>query len=162
MTTGYLLENKHYEQDIDFKLLKDHTDNIILEYDKNNTDTFRRFLFGLDQYEFNIGVLSNPEDIQSLLKAIAGFKINLGVWISSDFSKDIIDSLDPYRDNFIFGFETDEELTSYPYWGPHGDIESKTVTMLPELHKTVIGIDINSDYKTIYEENNLKPIKSNF
>lgn len=178
---AYVIKSEHFKiQEMDFEQLKEYTDNVILEY--SDMDYFKRSLFEMDRLGYNIGILytvSQSNDLEKLLNAIRGFNINLGVWV--DFKNDeisynaFITLREKFNKNFITGirlcpllldkdFSFIENIKDYPKWGPSDskcDIESDTIIMPYFSHFSINTIRLNTNYKKIYEENNLKPIKSN-
>ena len=178
---AYLIKAQHFKiQEFNFEQLKEYTDNVILEYFDNKY--FKRALFEMDRLGYNIGILiPHIEDIDykdillDLLQNIRGFNINLGVWVDykdNETTYNIFNTLhEKFSKNFIVGLRNcplleDKENTfiteflDYPYWGPKGDIENNSIIMPDFTHFSINTVLLNTDYKTIYEENNLEPIKS--
>lgn len=169
---AYVIQKKHFKiEPIDFVQLKGYTDNVILEYNYDDTSYFKRSLFELDRLNYNIGILVNDNTeidisilLKDLLENIRGFNINIGVWLNiSDTNRlSYVYAILDYSlsDNFITGIKgsvSDE----YPMWKENGDIEDYTHIMLDFIHQSIKTVKLNTDYKTIYKENNLKPLKSN-
>lgn len=173
---AFIIQENHFKtQDVDFEQIRNnYTNNIILEYDYNNTEHFKRSLFELDRLKFNIGILFIHNNdfnntiidtiLTDLLNNIKGFKVNLGIWIQSDdkvILKYIYDILNTnYSNNFITGVKGDSDKF-IPLWKKKGDIEDNSIILTDFMPKSIKTVRINTDYKTIYEENNLSPIKSN-
>ena len=66
--------------------------------------------------------------------------------------------------NFITGIKGNYKNLlndNYPVWKENGDIEDFTRIMVHFAHQTITTVKMNTDYKTIYKENKLKPLKSN-
>lgn len=163
-------------QEVDFSKLKEFTNNIILEYTYNseNNKYFRRSLFELDRLGFNIGILCNNIHYVSLylylkdvIDSIKGFKINLGVWVElyddEDYNYLYKPLSEKFNNNFITGIidstYSDYKELSVPKWGKNCDIEPDGLGV--QVNNEYINIlSLSTDYKTIYDENNLKPIRS--
>lgn len=162
--------------EINFLELSKNTNNFIISYHYNDITYFRRALFELDRINSNIGILieldSNCKDIDAIEKdfinSIKGFNINLGVWIDykDDLSLALYNKLnDTYDNNFVTGMRYfGNKLSNYsPIWEYNGDIsESNISTISSESKKKYKQVFLINDYKTIYNENNLKPIPSNY
>lgn len=182
---AYILKKIHFDiQEVNFEQLKEHTNNIILEYSFNDP-YFKRALFEMDRLNYNIGILITDVDqteytssmLLDLLYNISGFNINLGVWINykdNDKTYDVFNTLQTkFSTNFITGLvncpllENKEqnnfviEFLDYPSWCTKGDIENYSIIMLDFIYYSINVVSLNTDYKTIYKENNLTPIKRN-
>lgn len=173
---AYIIQSTHFTtEEMNFEQLKEYTDNVILEYKNDDNKHFRRSLFELDRLKFNIGILltdNTDTDIKlilkSLLESIRGFNINIGVWLNIS---NMVKLIDAYRiletslsSNFITGIKGNYKNLlndNYPVWKENGDIEDFTRIMVHFAHQTITTVKMNTDYKTIYKENKLKPLKSN-
>lgn len=172
MEHAYVITKNHFIPDeVNYPQLKEITDNVILEYDcTTDLKYFIRSLFEMDRLNFNIGIRLKSSNIASdylineFIKNIRGFKINLGVWIQEDNInniKNIRDKFKLYKDNFIIGFISDFQLDCYR-WGEMGDIETYAVERVSFIQNMIRLVVLNTDFKTIYEENKLHPILSNY
>lgn len=176
METACIITKNHFQfEEVDFKQLSSYCDNFIIEYNYKNNSYFKRSLFQLDKLEANIGILvnindyDNIEDIYNdLINNIKGFNINLGVWI--DFKARIKDfvlynDLKKFNNNFITGFKNTKykiiELEG-PIWKENGDIDTGEYISFDFIRSEIPTAILYSDYKSIYKENNLKPIPSNY
>ena len=65
-----------------------------------------------------------------------------------------------YSNNFITGIKGDSDKF-IPLWKKKGDIEDYSIILTDFMPKSIKTVKLNTNYKTIYEENNLIPIKSN-
>lgn len=173
---AYVIQKHHFDiEEVNFEQLKNCTDNVILEYLYTDVLYFKRALFELDKLKFNIGILLNDntsidskELLKDLLNSIRGFNINIGVWLNiNDTDKlcEIYSILkESLSDNFITGIKGNYNNilnNDYPVWKDNGDIEDSSYIMLDFIHQSIKTVNLNTDYKYIYKENNLKPIKSN-
>ena len=160
MEKAFLISKIHFDvEEVNYPQLKEYTNNVILEHvNESGSDLFyfKRSLLELNRLNYNIGILLNTDDILStdqLIKNLVwnmkGFKINLGIWVKGSLKETVADILrKEFKNNFIVGIVTDEDTDNIPRWGINGDIE--------EIN------NISLDYKTIYEENNLRPIVSTY
>lgn len=172
---AYLIQPDHFKiEEVNFKLLHEYTNNIILEY--NNTVAFlyfKRALCELDRLDFNIGILINDTSIEKinievlltdLLNKISGINISLGLWIQSYSSEREYKLYNFLNSNFSYNFITGIKNTSKYnnfYWNTMGDIEDNSIIMLDFIHMPIKTIKLNTNLKTIYIENNMKPLKTN-
>ena len=170
MDKAYLITKNNFAvEEVNFPLLRTKTNNIILEYiDELNTTYFKRSLFELYRLGFNVGILlklSRKNDTKDylikFLNQIKGFKINLGVWVHIEKQNDYIyyDILDKYFfNNFITGVRDMYTNNSdmIPRWGANKDIE--IINFEEILRDKIPVLSLNTDYKTIYDENKLYPI----
>lgn len=170
---AYVINPIHFKvQEFNFALVKDYTNNIILEYEIGSpVDYYKRSIFELSRLGFNFGILIidniEPHDIKQteielLLDNIRNFNVYLGVWISSknlDNQNNIYDYLSfYYNKNFIIGIK-DSDIDNVYKWGPNGDIEDRSLIMLDFVNSPIQTIKLNTDIKTIYIENNMEPLK---
>ncbi len=171
---AYLITSDHFKiEEVDFEKLKSYTNNIILKYNVN-FHSFRRELFELDRLNLNIGVLIESYDcsleelIKDFVNAIKGFNINIGVWIdySGDRELELYNILtEKFSDNFIVGLRYfGNKLSNYsPIWEYNGDIADSNIKILNDISKKKYKVVfLINDYKTIYKENNMKPIISTY
>lgn len=174
MKKAYLIEKKHFKyEEVNFKNLSSMTNNVILEYvyEKDNK-YFKRSLFELDRLGFNIGILvriSRYEDrdvyLKDLIDKIKGFNIKLGVWIDLTYPgdyKDYYESLiKNFNNNFITGIKGEyQDNLIIPKWGYNKDIEEIESIKLDFIKDDITVLRLNTNYKEIYDENNLHPIPS--
>lgn len=168
MEKAYVLQNKNfYPQEVDFKKLRSVINNIFLIFEIDNLDNnkyFKRSIFELYRLNFNIGIyLSNYNEnivsVKELIKNIRGFDIKLGVWTNDSV---LYYKLLEFKNNFIIGIKDEYNQTQIiPRWEDNGDIENISLnTKLDFISDYLYEISLNNDFKTIYEENNLKPIPS--
>lgn len=170
-----ILKSDFLNGDVDFKSLSKFNNNFIIDYHYGDTSYFKRALFELDKLNLNIGVHIKldpdfPLDLllENFINNIKGFKINLGVWIDFiDDSKipELFNKLSEYKKYFIIGckmFYNDMKPENGPIWYINGDIESLGVIYYSEYHKFYSMVNLNTDYKTIYNENNLVKIPSTY
>lgn len=174
MEKAFLITKNHFDvEEVNYKQLKDFTNNIILEHiNDSGSDLFyfKRSLFELDRLNYNVGILLNTDNILSeeqliknLLWNIKGFKINLGIWIKGEFKTSIYDVLrTKFINNFIVGLVNNSDTNNIPRWGINGDIEEVSTTIIDFIRYPIKELYLNTDYKTIYDENKLKPIPSNY
>ena len=160
--------------EINFLELSKISNNFIISYHYNDTKYFRRALFELDRLNLNIGVLIESYDcsleelIKDLINAIKGFNINIGVWIdySGDRELELYNILtEKFSDNFIVGLRYfGNKLSNYsPIWEYNGDISDSNIKILNDTSKKKYKVVfLINDYKTIYKENNMKPIISTY
>lgn len=176
MKQAYLIEKKHFRvEEVNFSKLRCVTNNIILEYvyDEDNK-YFTRSLFELSRLGFNIGILARYSKdklcrmyLWDLITKLRGFNIKLGVWIDAEDSNDCIylynELQKKFSNNFIIGIKHDD-LTdvSLPRWNHNGDIDISGTTTFDDMRDFVTILNLNTDYKTIYDENELCPISSTF
>lgn len=170
MKKAYHLTTKDLTGDIevDFNKLSKETSNFIIDYNVSNNKYFKRTLFELDRLKLNTGILivfddknefTNDTILKYLINDIRGFKINLGIWV--DYTNienlELYNLLENYQEYFITGIrDINNKCTisnSVPLWSNNGDIIEQDNTK---------EITLISDYKTIYEENKMKPIPSNY
>lgn len=174
MEKAFLISKNHFDvEEVNYKQLKKFTNNIILEHiNDSGSDLFyfKRSLFELSRLDYNIGILLNTNNILSekqliknLLWNIKGFKINLGIWIKGDFKTSIYDTLrTEFKNNFIVGLVDNNKNTDIPRWGVDGDIEEINSITLDFIRHPITELYLNTDYKTIYDENKLIPIPSTY
>lgn len=173
MEVAYFLEEKHFMvEEVNFKLLKEHTNNVILEYKPNNK-YFKRALFEMDRLGFNIGIYV-PYSIDYVLNfyvvtqlAISdtrGFNIKLGLWIddSMEYNTMRIANIlkSTYSNNFIVGIRN-SNVYNYT-WSYYGDIQDNNDITLDFIREPIRTLKLYTDFVRIYDENNLKPVPSNY
>lgn len=167
MEKAILVNKTHFRiKEVNYSNLKKYYNNIILEYtDEIDNKYFRRSLFELSRLDFNIGIilsLSNIE-LKSFINDIKGFDIKLGIWIYGSNKISYFNQLSKdYHDNFITGVVSNPYISNIPRWGDKGDIETTKFVYLDFIDGPISELEIHTDYKTIYEENNLKPIPSTY
>lgn len=157
---AYLITKEHFEvEEVNFELLKSHTNNVILEY-KHNFTKFRRALFELDRLGFNIGIYNIDSTDKDLILYITGFNIKLGIWFtyrSIPYNQNIFNFNKIY---FIIGIREDFNFYDFPKWGIMGDIEYSEIIKLDFIREPIQTLKLNTDFVKIYNENDLKPILS--
>ena len=171
---AYLISKIHFDvEEVNYPQLKEYTNNVILEHvNESGSDLFyfKRSLLELNRLNYNIGILldtnnilSTKQLIKNLVWNMKGFKINLGIWVKGPLKEPIYDTLKKeFRNNFIVGLVSDEDTNGIPRWGINGDIEECDNISLDFIRHPIRGLSLNTDYKTIYEENNLRPIVSTY
>lgn len=175
MKEAFLITKNHFDiQEVNYVQLKEYTDSIFLEHvNQSGSDLyyFKRSLYELDRLNYNIGIvldtnniLSEKQLIKNLIWNIRGFKINLGIWIKGPLKESIYNNLKTeFSHNFILGLVEDETTDEYiPRWGDMGDVEEVEPIKLDFIKDDIIKVSLNTDFKTIYEENNLIPIRSTY
>lgn len=174
MEKALLINKNHFDvREVNFKQLKDYTNNIILEHVNNSGSVyyyFKRSLFTTDLFDYNVGILLNTDNILSekqlinnLVWNIKGFDIKLGIWIKGSFKESVYNALrDEFKNNFILGLVDDKNTNNIPRWGIKGDIEENKSINIDFIENPVTELILNTDYKKIYEENKLTPIPSSY
>ena len=174
MEKGFLITKNHFDiEEVNYPQLKKFTNNVILEHINNSGSElfyFKRSLYELDRLGYNIGILLNTDNILSeeqllnnLIWNIRGFKINLGIWIKGTCTEDFYNILkNDYQNNFISGIISDNDYINAPRWGINGDIEEIGSINLDFIRCPIIELSLNTDYRTIYDENKLKPLPSTY
>lgn len=168
---AYLIKKEHFDvEEVNYPELKKYTNNIILEHiNQSGSDLyyFKRSLYELRRLDYNIGILLNTDNILSqkqliknLIWNLKGFKINLGIWITGVLKESVYNELkDEFSNNFILGLVSEEYTSNFiPRWGNKGDIEELESIKINFIRKPILKLSLNTDYKTIYEENDLKYI----
>lgn len=174
MKKAFLISKNHFDiQEVNYPQLQEFTNNVFLEHvNQSGSDLyyFKRSLYELDRLNYNIGIvldttniLSEDQIINNLIWNIRGFKINLGVWIKGPLKESIYEKLKvEFSYNFILGLISDDDNITSPRWGIMGDIETLNPIKLDFIKDEIIEVSLNTDYKTIYEENGLSPIRSTY
>lgn len=168
MEIAFIINKKHFAvEEVDFEKLSKYTNNFIIEYDYNDNSYFRRSLFELDRLGLNIGISIDLPNIDynilnDLLNNIKGFNINIGVWYTPiDEYNNIYGKLNEFVFNFIYGIKSNTNLP-IPVWKENGDIEDGDVIVIDGMKEPINTVYLNTDYKSIYKENNFKPIPSTY
>lgn len=163
---AYLLTSELYNkpgEEISLIELKEYTDNVIVLYNED-FNKFRNLLYALDTLKFNIGVAVDiciyNLDIYDFIDNIKGFNIKLGVWVPYNHQYQLLSN--KYKRNFIIGEINNKTDSQIPRLGTSGDIELGESKYIDSINKEIQELKINTDFVTIYNENNLKPIPSTY